>query len=145
MVVITHGGEHGYNIYNCTGTEQSRHRQRPLSGLCLVTSSVSYQGVILVLHSRLTLSCRHRVLSTVVLKVRFGRPNGARERYIDENDREGTTDVTGVLGPCSYLARVTTPRKSSSTKSDARQGKETVHLVGNHRELVGRQGGHRRY
>src|SRR3954469_17383451 len=81
----------------------------------------------------------------VSLKVRVGRPNSARERYIVGNDREGTTDVTGVLGPCSYLARVTKPRKSSSTKSDARQGKETVHLVGNRSDLVGRQGRHRRY
>src|ERR1041385_6212861 len=45
------------------------------------------------------------------LKVRVGRPNGARERYCAGNDREGTTDVTGVLGPCSYLARVTKARK----------------------------------
>jgi hypothetical protein len=47
----------------------------------------------------------------VSLKVRVGRPNGARERYIVGSDREGTTDVTGVLGPCSYLARVTKLRK----------------------------------
>src|SRR3954465_9173591 len=96
---------------------QSRHRQRPLSGLCLVTSSVSYQGVILVLHPRLTLSCRHRVLSTVVLKVRSRATQRCPREVYRRNDREGTADVTGVLGPCSYLARVTKPRKSSSTKS----------------------------
>src|SRR3954465_10569897 len=55
----------------------------------------------------MTLYSRSRYLSMVVLKVRVRRPNGARERYIVGNDREGTTDVTGVLGPCSYLARVT--------------------------------------
>src|SRR3954469_25674129 len=36
----------------------------------------------------------------VVLKgKKVGRPNGARERYIVENDREGTTDVLECLPP----------------------------------------------
>src|SRR3954463_11550772 len=70
---------------------------QPLFGLCLVTPSVSYQGVILVLHSRLTLSCRHRVLTN-------GCPKGksqVTQRYPREvlrrDDREGTTDVLVYL------------------------------------------------
>src|SRR4051812_43467121 len=115
MVVITHGGEHGYNIYNCTGTEQSRHRQRPLFGLCLVTASVSYQGVILVLHSRLTLSCLHRVLNS-------GCPKGksrVTQRYPREvlrrDDREGTTDVLVYLDSDRCPRELPLSRKSSSS------------------------------
>src|SRR3954470_2243396 len=59
--------------------------------------------------------------------------------------QEGTTDVTGVLGLCSLAARVTIITEVELLESDARQGKETVHLVGNHRELVGQQGRHRHY
>src|SRR3954463_16103086 len=74
-----------------TGTVQCRHRQRPLSGLCLVTTSVSYQGVILVLHSRLTLSCRHRVLSMVVLKGN-SRATQRCPRAVYHRERQGGYD-----------------------------------------------------
>src|SRR3954465_6894608 len=90
-------------ITTATGTVQSRHRQRPLSGLCLVTSSVSYQGVILVLHSRLTLSCRHRVLSTVVLK---GKKSGD-PTVLARGISSGTTGrVRSTLLACLAPARI---------------------------------------
>src|SRR3954465_7466102 len=78
-------------MITATGTVQSRPRRRPLSGLCLVTASVSYQGVILVLHSRLTLSCRHRVLSTVVLKVR-SQATQRCPRAVYRRERQGGYD-----------------------------------------------------
>src|SRR3954468_11190115 len=129
-----------------TGTVQCRHRQRPLSGLCLVTSSVSYQGVILVLHSRLTLSCRHRVLSTVVLK---GKKSGD-PTVLARGISSGTTGrVRPTLLACLAPARISRelPNHESRAlpRAHARQGKETVHLVGNRSDLVGRQGRHRRY
>src|SRR3954462_14701197 len=84
-------------MITATGTVQSRYRRRPLFGLCLVTAGVSYQVVILVLHSRLTLSCRHRALNS-------GCPEGkgrVTPRYPREvlrrDDREGTTDVLVYL------------------------------------------------
>src|SRR4051812_7110144 len=41
----------------------------------------------------------------VVLKgKKVGRPNGARKRYIVENDREGTTDVLECLPP-AHISR----------------------------------------
>src|SRR3954471_17100149 len=78
-------------LYNCHRYGKLPTPPRPLSGLCLVTSSVSYQGVIFVLHSRLTLSCRHRVLSTVVLKVR----SWATQRFpraVYHRERQGGYD-----------------------------------------------------
>src|SRR3954464_3746879 len=88
--------------------------------------------ILLMSLSNLLVSLNGRHSNQLVsLKVRVGRPNGARERYIVGSDREGTTDVTGVLGPCSYLARFTKPRKIRALpRAHVRQGKETVHLVG---------------
>src|SRR3954463_1603125 len=43
----------------------------------------------------------------VSLKVRSRATQRCPRAVYDGNDREGTTDVTGVLGPCLYLARVT--------------------------------------
>src|SRR3954464_14823768 len=78
---------------------QCKHRLRPLPGLCLVTSSVSYQGVILVLHSRLTLSYCHRVLETVVLQVRSRATQRCPREVLRRDDREGTTSVPVCLAP----------------------------------------------
>ena len=141
--MITQGGEHGYNIYNCTGTVQSRHRQRPLSGLCLVTSSVSYQGVIFVLHSRLTLSYRPRVLTTVVLKVRSRATQRCPREVLRRDDREGTTSVPVCLAPDRWPRELPNHGSRAPPGAHARQGKETVHLVGNRSDLVGRRDRHR--
>src|SRR3954471_24584240 len=89
--VITPGSDADIFYITVTGTVHCRHRLRPLSGLCLVTSCVSYQGVIFVLHSRLTLSCRHRVLSTVVLKVR-SRATQRCPRAVYRRERQGGYD-----------------------------------------------------
>src|SRR3954467_418412 len=70
-----------------------------LPGLCLVTSSVSYQGVIFVLHSRLTLSYRHRAVTTVVLKVRSRATQRCSREVLRRDDREGTTSVPVYLAP----------------------------------------------
>src|SRR3954468_8201161 len=100
---------------NCYRYVHCRHRYRPLFGLCLVTSSVSYQGAILVLHSRLTLSCRHRVLNS-------GCPKGksrVTQRYPREvlrrDDREGTTDVLVYLDSDRCPRELPISRKSSSS------------------------------
>src|SRR3954464_13615390 len=102
-------------MITATGTVPSRHRRRPLFGLCLVTSSVSYQGVILVLHAGLTLSCRHRVLNS-------GCPKGKSRvslRYPREvlrwDDREGTTDVLVYLDSDRCPRELPLSRKSSSS------------------------------
>src|SRR4051812_1662481 len=98
-----------------TGTVQSRHRQRPLSGLYLVTASVSYQGVILVLHSRLTLSCRHRVLNNGCPKGKSRvTPRYPRE-VLQRDDREGTTDVLVYLDFDRCPRELPISRKSSSS------------------------------
>src|SRR3954466_3347733 len=129
--------------YNCCRYGTSRHRQRPLSGLCLVTSSVSYQGVILVLHSRLTLSYRHRVLTTVVLQVRSRATQRCPREVLRRDDREGTTSVPGCLAPAPWPRELPNHESRAPPGAHARQGKETVHLVGNRSDLVGRQGRHR--
>src|ERR1041385_763678 len=115
--MITQGSERGYNYYNCTGTVQCRHRRRPLSGLCLVTSSVSYQGVIFVLHSRLTLSYRHRVLSNGCPKGKKSGGPTVPASGIATGRQGGHDQCPGVRGPWSLAVRVTKPRKSSSTRS----------------------------
>src|ERR1041384_7147210 len=94
-------------------------------------------------------------MSTPQLRLRVpshGCPKGksrVTQRYPREvlrrDDREGTIDVTGVLGLCSLSARVTEITEVELFVSVARQGKETVHLDGNRSDLVGRQCRHRCY
>src|SRR3954471_16788713 len=129
--------------YNYCRYGTSTHRQRPLSGLCLVTSSVSYQGVILVLHSRLTLSYRHRVLETVVLQVRSRATQRCPREVLRRDDREGTTSVPVCLSPDRWPRELPNTESRAPPGAHARQGKETVHLVGNRSDLVGRRGRHR--
>src|SRR3954464_15167242 len=101
--MITPGSDADIFYITVTGTVHCRHRLRPLSGLCLVTSSVSYQGVIFVLHSRLTLSCRHRVLSTVILK----RKNSGDPTVPARGLSSGTTGrVRPTLLACLAPARI---------------------------------------
>src|SRR3954471_8821043 len=77
------------------------------------------------------------------LKVRSrATPRCPREVYRRER-QGGYYRCTGVLAPCSYLARSTKLRKSSSPRANARQGEETVYLIGDRGDLVGRQGRHR--
>src|SRR3954468_4878682 len=83
--------------------------------------------------------------ATAVLKGKSRVTQRYPREVLRRNDREGTTDVTGVLGLCLLAARVTIITEVELLESDARQGKLTVHLVGSRRELVGRQGKHRRY
>src|SRR3954469_14694746 len=101
------------------GTVQSRHRQRPLSGLCL-TSSVSYQGVILVLHSRLTLSCRHRVLHS-------GCPKG-KSRVTQRYPREVLHGTTGRVRPtywCTWTLIVVRESYQNHESRALRERRET--------------------
>src|SRR3954464_9739602 len=144
--MITPGSDADIFYITVTGTVQCRHRQRPLSGLCLVTSNVSYQGVILVLHSRLTLSCRHRVLSTVVLKVR-SRATQRCPRVVYRRERQGGYGRRYWRAWPLLVSRESYQNHEirALPRAHARQGKETVHLVGNRSDLVGRQGRHRRY
>src|SRR3954467_8790357 len=88
-----------------------------LPGLCLVTSSVSYQGVIFVLHSRLTLSYRHRAVTTVVLKVRSRATQRCPREVLRRDDREGTTSVPVCLAPDRWPRELPNHVKSSSTQS----------------------------
>src|SRR3954465_6582366 len=83
--------------------------------------------------------------ATVVLKGKIRVTQRYPREVLRRDDREGTADVTGVLGLCSLAARATEITKFELFGANARQGKETVYLVGNRRELVGRQGMHRRY
>src|ERR1043165_4450 len=83
--------------------------------------------------------------ATTVLKGKSRVTQRYPREVLGRDDREGTTDVTGVLGLCSLSARVTEITKVELFVSIARQGKETVHLVGNRKGLVGRQGRHRCY
>src|SRR4051812_28701984 len=76
--------------------------------------------------------------ATVVLKGKSRVTQRYPREVLRWDDREGTTDVTGVLGLCSLAARVTIITEVELFESDTRQGKETVHLVGNRIELVGR-------
>src|SRR3954469_10386505 len=67
----------------------------------------------------------------VSLKVRVGRPNGARERYCD-----GTTGRVQPVYRCAWpliVGRESYQNHESRAipRAHARQGKETVHLVGN--------------
>src|SRR4051812_7745951 len=83
--------------------------------------------------------------ATDVLKGKSRVTQRYPREVLRRDDREGMTDVTGVLGLCSLAGRATNITKVELSVSDARQGKEMVHLVGNRRELVGQQGRHRRY
>src|SRR3954471_23348425 len=105
-------------LYNCHRYGKLPTPSKALSGLCLVTSSVRYQGVILVLHSRLTFSCRHRVLSTVVLKVR-SRATQRCPRALYRRERQGGYDRRYWRAWPLLVSRESyqTTKKSSSTKS----------------------------
>src|SRR3954463_12001248 len=83
--------------------------------------------------------------ATVVLKGKSRVTQRYPREVLRRDDREGMTDVTGVLGLCSLSARVTEITEVELLVSVVRQGKETVHLDGNRSELVGRQGRHRCY
>src|SRR3954466_9400631 len=66
------------------------------------------------------------------LKVRVGRPNGACERYCN-----GTTGRARPVYRCAWPLIVgcesyQNPESRALPRAHARQGKETVHLVGNH-------------
>src|ERR1041385_4699384 len=91
--------------------------QAPYLGSAQPPPSVSYQGEILVLHSLLTLYIRSRYLSN-------GCPSGKKSgdptvsaRGIATGRQGGYDQCTGVLGPGSLAARVTKPRKLSSSRS----------------------------
>ena len=83
-------------------------------------------------------------LNPVVLKgKKVGRPNGARERYIVGNDREGTTDVMEYLPPARISRELPNYESRAPPGVLARQGKETVHLIGNRKTWWDdRAGGH---
>src|SRR3954470_1811894 len=76
--------------------------------------------------------------ATAVLKGKSRVTQRYPREVLRRDDREGTTDVTGVLGLCSLAARVTKIIEVVLFGGNARQGKETVHLVGNRGDLVGR-------
>src|SRR3954465_3636949 len=66
----------------------------------------------------------------VSLKVRVGRPNGAREWYCD-----GTTGRVRPVYRCAWPLIVgresyQTTKIRALPRAHARQGKETIHLVG---------------
>src|SRR4051812_4805598 len=59
----------------------------------------------------------------VVLKgKKVGRPNGARERYIVENDMEGTTDVLQCLPP----ARISRDLPNYESRANQEQTRDKV-------------------
>src|SRR3954470_10100208 len=66
--------------------------------------------------------------ATVVLKGKSRVTQRYPRVVLRRDDREGMTDVTGVLGLCSLSARVTKIMKVELFVNDARQGKETLHL-----------------
>src|SRR3954469_9590590 len=68
--------------------------------------------------------------ATVVLKGKSRVTQRYPREVLRWDDREGTPDVTGVLGLCSLAARVTKITKVELFVSDSRQGKETVYPVG---------------
>src|SRR3954468_17563161 len=76
----------------------------------------------------------------VSLKVRVGRPNGAREWYCD-----GTTGRVRPVYRCAWPLIVGRESYKKHESRDppgahAKQGKEEVHLVGNRIALTGPQG-----
>src|SRR4051812_34279656 len=83
--------------------------------------------------------------ATVVLKGKSRVTQRYPQEVLRRDDREGTTDVTVVLGLCSLSVRVIEITEVELLVSVVRQGKETVHLDGNHSDLVGRQGRQRCY
>src|SRR3954464_9280184 len=97
--------------FNSTGTVQSRPRFKPLPRLCRATSSVSYRGVIIVLHSLLTLYAALGSRTMVVLKGKNRAPQRCPRGVLRWERQGGYDRRTGVLGPCSYFTRVTKPRK----------------------------------
>src|SRR3954465_5495188 len=129
-----------------TSTVQSRHRHRspntdlPSHFKCEISRS----------NPRGSTCCRLRSSAlgsraTVVLKGKSRVTKWYPREVLRRDAREGTTDVTVVLGLCSLSARVTEITEVKLVMSVARQGKETVHLDGNRSDLVGRQGRHRCY
>jgi hypothetical protein len=76
------------------------------------------------------------------LKVRkSGDPTVPARGISSGYDREGTTDVHWCTCPL-FVSRESyrTTKVDALPRALARQGKETVHLFGNRRDLVGRQG-----
>src|ERR1041384_3017483 len=92
--------------------------QAPYLGSAEPPSSVSYQGVILVLHSLMTLYSRSRYLSTVVLKVR-SRATIRCPRAVLRRERQGGCDQRFLRAWPLLVSRESyqTTKKSSSTKS----------------------------
>src|ERR1041385_7535904 len=90
--------------------------QAPISAL---SSHIkwSYRGVILVLHSFLTLYSRSRYLSNGCPSDKKTGDPTMPASGIATGRQGGYDQCTGVLGPCSLAARVTKPRKSSSSRS----------------------------
>src|SRR4051812_36507975 len=85
------------------GTVHCRHLLRPLPRLCRATSSVIYRGVILILHSLLTLYSHPRVLNMTVLKVRSHATHWSPRVVLRRDNREGTTGVQVCLDPDRWL------------------------------------------
>src|ERR1041384_907943 len=117
--------------------------QAPNLGSVEPPSIVSYRGVILVIHSLLTLYSRSRYLSN-------GCPSGKKSddptvpaSVLLRDDREGTTSVPACLAPDRGPRELPNHESRAPPGAHTRQGKESVHLVGNRRDLVGRQGRHR--
>src|SRR4051812_24039921 len=91
-----------------TGTVQSRHRLRsPNTDLpSHLKCEISRRN------PRGSTRCRHRSSAlgsraTVVLKAKSRVTQRYPREVLRRDDREGTTDVTGVLGLCSLSARFT--------------------------------------
>src|SRR4051812_28510143 len=92
----------------------------------------------------MTMYSRSRYLSTIVLKVR-SQATQRCPRAILRQERQGGYDRCYWRAWPLLVSRETyqTTKSQALPRAHARQGKETVHLVGNRRDLVGRQGRHR--
>src|SRR3954469_585951 len=79
----------------------------------------------------------------VSLKVRSRATQRCPREVLRWDDREGTTSVPVCLAPDRWPRELPTPESRPPPGAHARQGKETVHLVGTRSDLVGRRGRHR--